>query len=261
MTSLLTFPLFPEKPFSVSFLILPYTRVNSDIYKTKGISMKNNCKQNITQSSCIRIVLTGGCAAGKSRLLNTLKRCVHPDIAFAAVPESATMHLCNGTADIQTDGIIGFQEKVLRQQLFLEEAADDKLYSAKSIYPKLLLCDRGLPDSGAYLTDTDFDTLLSRIGFTRKTALERYQGALFLDSMATLSDIPFHPTAGNMFRLENTSAEAGILNERTWRTWQKHTNIIRVPAMPTFSEKRYTAVQALNQMLAPWYPFPVFSSL
>lgn len=198
----------------------------------------------------IRIVLTGGIAAGKSQMLEMLReRLRHTDIPAAFVKECATELLTGGYTP-ERWGNVAFQHAVFRHQLENENRAFRRMLpkAKEQGMPVLLLCDRGLADGGAYLPPETFGTICRSFGYSRKRLLGRYQGVLFLDTVATREDLPFDVKAGNTLRLETGREEALLSNERSFAAWGDHPNLIRIPAAERFADKADQTLDVLLRM-------------
>ncbi|MBE6615798.1 MAG: hypothetical protein E7631_10910 [Ruminococcaceae bacterium] len=203
----------------------------------------------------VRVVLTGGIAAGKSRMLEELRETLKEKrIPAAYVKECATELLTKGYTP-ERWGNVAFQHTIFRHQLQNENRAFRRMLPAarETGLPVLLICDRGLCDGGAYLPPDTFGTICRSFEYSRKRLLNRYQGVLFLDSMATRTDLPFDVKSGNDLRLENGREEALLSNERSFAAWSDHPNLVRIPAAERFEDKVGQTADALLRMIAPYY--------
>lgn len=187
----------------------------------------------------VRIVLTGGAAAGKSHVLAALQDAIPTwDFPTAIVPECATILLEKGYTPDRW-GQTAFQHTVFRHQLQNENRAFRKLLpQAKATgLPVVLLCDRGLCDGGAYIQRETFDTICRSFDYSRRRLLGRYQAVLYLDSAATLSTIPFDVQEGNAHRLESSREEVLVTAENAYTAWQDHPHLYHIAAEEDFSVK------------------------
>ncbi|MBR4961177.1 MAG: AAA family ATPase [Clostridia bacterium] len=203
----------------------------------------------------IRIVLTGGVSAGKSRMLEALREALADSgIPAGYVRECATELLRRGYTPDRY-GNVAFQHTVFRHQLQNENRAFRRMLpkAKETGLPVLLLCDRGLCDGGAYLPPETFGTICRSFEYSRKRLLARYQGVLFLDSLATRADLPFDVKSGNDLRLEAGREDALLSNERSFAAWSDHPCLVRIPASEQFSGKVQQTYAALMDMVAPFY--------
>ncbi len=203
----------------------------------------------------VRIVLTGGVAAGKSSMLDRFQEMLADSpIPAVCIRESATTLLAEGYTPDRF-GNTAFQHAVFRRQLKSENRAFRRMLpeADKRGLPVLLLCDRGLCDGGAYLPPDTFGTICRSMEYSRKRLLGRYQGVLFLDSLTTRAELTYNSQEGNSVRLEENRERALLSNERTFAAWGDHPNLVRIPAAVRFSEKAEQTYYALQEMLRPWY--------
>ena len=129
----------------------------------------------------IRIVLTGGVAAGKSQILQILREHLRDSgMPVAYVKECATELLERGYTP-ERWGNVAFQHTVFRHQLENENRAFRRMLpkSRETGNPVVLFCDRGLGDGGAYLPPETFGTICRSFGYSRKRLLGRYQTRCF----------------------------------------------------------------------------------
>ena len=203
----------------------------------------------------VRIVLTGGIAAGKSQMLSVLQETLqNSTIPAAYVKECATELLTKGYTP-ERWGAVAFQHAIFRHQLENEARAFRRMLpkARETGLPVLLLCDRGLCDGGAYVPPDTFGTICRSFEYSRKRLLGRYQGVLFLDSMAARADMPFDVKSGNGLRLESGREDALLSNERSFAAWSDHPNLVRIPASEQFEGKAQQTVAALMRMIKPYY--------
>jgi len=241
--------------FFAKALALPAVLCYHETNITSCVEEKTMQTSHTVPRRVIRVVLTGGITAGKSKMLSILESTLADSaIPAAFVRESATQKIAAGYTPDRF-GLTAFQHAVFRSQLEAENRAFRRMLprSRETGLPVLLICDRGLGDCGAYLPPDTFVTLCRSFDCSRRRLLGRYQGVLFLDSAAVLPSLPFDPGAGNGNRLESDREDALRLNRRTWQAWEDHPNLRHIPAAEDFSRKSDQVLAALAEMLAPWY--------
>lgn len=212
----------------------------------------------------LRIVLTGGAAAGKSSILTQLTTDLRSsdlrsrswDFPTAIVPECATQLLEKGYTP-ERYGQAAFQHTVFRHQLQNENSAFRKMLpqSKSSGKPVVLLCDRGLCDGGAYIQEETFTTICRSFDYSRKRLLGRYQAVLFLDSAATLPmyqhscTVDFDVQEGNVHRLEKSREEVLATATAAYAAWQDHPHLIPIAAEENMNVKIENVRKAIWQIL------------
>lgn len=199
----------------------------------------------------LRIVLTGGAAAGKSSILTQLAHEIPSwDFPTAIVPECATQLLEKGYTPDRY-GQTAFQHTVFRHQLQNENRAFRKLLpeSKSSGKPVVLLCDRGLCDVGAYIHKEAFETIYHSFDYSRRRLLGRYQAVLFLASAATLPNANFDVREGNVHRLEKSREEVLATAENAYAAWQDHPHLIPIAAEKDIAVKVENVKKAIDTVL------------
>jgi predicted ATPase len=181
-----------------------------------------------------RIVLTGGPGAGKTAVLEVLRRslCQH----MVILPEAA--------------GIVfggGFPRG---QALAVRRAAQRAIYyvqreleaTAQGANAAIVMCDRGTIDSLAYWPGPE--ELWQGVGTTLAQELARYHAVIHLRT----------PPAGlgynhaNPLRIE-TAAEAAAIDERIAVAWGSHPRRFEVPASVDFVAKVTRALAIVREQL------------
>lgn len=167
------------------------------------------------------IVLTGGPCAGKTDSIKAIKR-EYGDRVITA-PEMATMFVQAGFPRAGLDitysdeWLADFQFAIGAAQLGFE---NQFLAMAEKIGARVVIMDRGLCDSEAYLKDSR--PFYERLGMTRDQALARYERVIHLESLAVCRP-DLYSTANNVARTEDPD-EAKALDYKTRAAWSDHPN-------------------------------------
>jgi predicted ATPase len=169
-----------------------------------------------------RIVLTGGPGAGKTAVLELIKRsfCSH----VVVLPESAGIVFGGGFPRRPDEiSLQSAQRAIFHVQRELENAA-------VSQNPAIILCDRGTIDGGAYWTGEP--DLWTSVGSTLAAELGRYATVIHLRV----------PSADGGYDLSNplrieTAAQAAVIDERIARLWASHARLFSVPPADAFIAK------------------------
>jgi predicted ATPase len=173
-----------------------------------------------------RVVLTGGPGAGKTAVLEVMRRSTCPHILV--LPEAAGIVFGGGFPRSTTPHIRrAAQRAIFRVQRELEATATDGQHA-------IVLCDRGTVDGVAYWPGEDdfwqqFDT-------TSDQELARYQAVIHL-RVPTEHDY----TRSNPLRIES-AVEASAIDLQIASTWSRHPRYFQVPASQDFLDKIATAV-------------------
>ncbi|HSP81396.1 MAG TPA: AAA family ATPase [Myxococcaceae bacterium] len=189
-----------------------------------------------------RIVLTGGPGGGKTTAADLFRREIGERVVI--VPEAATLLFAGGfPRDSSPDGRRAAQRAIYHVQKNLED-----VQSAR--YPdRVLLCDRGTVDGGAYWPGPSED-FFTQQGTTLEAELARYDAVLFFES-AAVGGIRIE--GGNPVRTEDAAA-AMALDSRLRELWSRHPRYMLVPHSLSFLEKLSRSVRLLQQLVHELYP-------
>ena len=179
------------------------------------------------------IAITGGPCAGKTSAMGVLcERLEHLGIPALFISEAATELILAGIAPWTCSSMLEFQTHVIARQLEHEAAVFEE---ARSADVAAVICDRGICDSHAYLSDDEYSCALDANGVDHERALARYDAVFHLDSIAK-----DHPEAytrdNNGARFENAE-EAALVNERVVSAWTGHPSFRVIGNHASFDEK------------------------
>lgn len=169
-----------------------------------------------------RIVLTGGPGAGKTAVLEMMRKtlCAHVKI----VPESASIVFGGGfprgdALEVRRAG----QRAIFYLQRELEAAT-----MAENV--SIALCDRGTVDGFAYWPGPD--DLWAAVGTTLDEQLARYHAVIHLRTPQIDNGYNYQ----NPLRVE-TAIEAAAIDARIAQGWANHPRRFEVPSMSDFLVK------------------------
>ena len=182
-----------------------------------------------------RVVLTGGPGAGKTAVLELVRRslCRHVRI----LPESASVVFGGGfPRDEHEDCRRAAQRAIFHVQRELEAAGDAHA-------PAIVLCDRGTVDGLAYWPGATED-FWNATGTTIEAELGRYEAVLHLRT----------PSAEQGYNHQNplrteSALNAGEIDTRILEAWQRHPRRHIIESTGDFTEKATTTLSLLRQEL------------
>ncbi|MBQ9001870.1 MAG: ATP-binding protein [Eggerthellaceae bacterium] len=187
------------------------------------------------------IAITGGPCAGKTSVMGVVRdELVHKGASVRLVPEAATDLIMEGIAPWTCPSMLDFQTQVIRLQL---EREADALNSGAAI----VVCDRGVCDSRAYLAGEEYSRALSANRLAAREALVRYDAVFHLESIA-LADPAAYTRANNTARFESV-AEAVAADRRTLDAWSAHPNRHIVGNASSLAAKASALIAALVEEL------------
>jgi predicted ATPase len=181
-----------------------------------------------------RIVLTGGPGAGKTAVLETMRKTLCRRVAI--VPESAGIVFGGGfprnhALEVRRAG----QRAIFFVQRELEAAV-------MSLDVPIALCDRGTVDGYAYWPGPD--DLWQAVGTTLDEQLARYHAVIHLHTPAVASGYNHQ----NPLRIESAH-EAAVIDARIAEAWARHPRRFDVPATDDFLAKVARVVELVRNEL------------
>lgn len=197
----------------------------------------------------IKIVLTGGPAAGKTTLISRILKEFKRDDGWKVItiPETAT-ELISGFGIKPFDNCVSmleFQDFVIADQLHKEALA----VKAAEMVPEdnvLIIYDRALMDDKAYITDEEFAATISKFGRTEAEVLANYDAVLHLVTCAKGAEFAYN--FGNEARTESLEY-AREMDDRTLRAWSSHRNLTVIDNSMDFEEKINRAVKEIYRIV------------
>jgi len=203
----------------------------------------------------IRIVLTGGPAAGKTTLISRILNEFKPENGWRVItiPETAT-ELISGFGIRPFGGcmsMLAFQDFVIADQLHKEQLA---LKAAEVVDEEniLIIYDRAVMDDKAYITDDEFAEVLARFdGLTEADVLAGYDAVLHLVTCAKGAEFAYN--LGNAARTESIDF-AREMDDRTLRAWSGHPNLRIIDNSVDFDDKMRRALREIYRIVGEPVP-------
>lgn len=204
----------------------------------------------------MRIVLTGGPCAGKTTALARI-----PDRLRSlgwecyVVPEAATLMIQGGFSflDLPPERLKRQQAALIRIQMQLEDAYFNTV-APDNASKHVILCDRGLMDSAAYMSHDLFEEMLRENTWGRINMRDtRYDGVIHLQTAA--DGAPEHYIT-NGVRLEDAIL-ARKLDKATREAWVGHPHLRVIDNSTDFAGKMQRVETAISKILG--VPVPLES--
>jgi len=185
-----------------------------------------------------RLVLTGGPGGGKTTAADLFRRELGERVVV--VPESATILFAGGfPRSHEVEARRAVQRAVFHVQRNLEDVQS-------ALFPeRILLCDRGTVDGGAYWPNGDHD-FFEAMGTSFEAELARYDAVVFFETAAVAGA---SIEGGNPVRSESLS-EAVELDHRLRELWSRHPRFMLVPHTSSFLHKITTGLALLESAVA-----------
>ncbi|MCR5832901.1 MAG: AAA family ATPase [Candidatus Saccharibacteria bacterium] len=204
-----------------------------------------------------KIVLTGGPCAGKTTAISWIVNYFTKLGWYVLVAdEAATELILSGLRpDDKFKMKLFFQKALIKTQLFKEKRCDRAASSKEDIEKALIVCDRGVYDNKAYMTEDEFEECLKWIPDARK-AYKSYDAVFHLVTAADGAE-EFYTTTNNEARNEDLE-KARLLDMKTMNAWvgQAHFRIIKNDGC-TFEQKLEKLIKEVSSALGEPEPFEI----
>lgn len=201
----------------------------------------------------LKVVLTGGPCGGKTTSISTIEQeFTEKNYQVVIVPEAATILINSGIRPFGKNKIsmFEFQKYVMNLQKYLEDTAEE--FANKSDKKVIIVCDRGLMDDKAYVSEDEFKELLDYFNTTQFELMDRYDLVIHLVTAADGKE-EFYTTANNGARTE-TKEEAREKDKKTLQAWLGHDNLKIVGNETDFNTKIAKSVKEIYEMIKLPYP-------
>lgn len=205
--------------------------------------------------SITKIVITGGPCAGKTTGMSWIQEAfTERGYKVLFIPETATELITGGVAPWTCSENVEFQKCLVGLQLKKEETFEQ---AAKTMAEEkiLIVCDRGAIDNKAYMSDSDFRTVLEYIG-TNEIELRDGYDAVFHMVTAAKGAEEFYTTANNTARTE-TVEEAAAMDDKLISAWTGHPHLRIIDNSKDFKGKMKHLVSEIAAFLGEPEPFEV----
>ncbi|MBO7702852.1 MAG: AAA family ATPase, partial [Solobacterium sp.] len=202
-----------------------------------------------------KIVITGGPCAGKTTALSWIQNALtKAGYTVLFVPETATELISGGVAPWTCGSNKDFQRGQLRLQAVKEEIFE----AAARTMPQekiLIVCDRGIVDNHAYMTDEEFYSLLADMGKTEVEVRDGYDAVFHLVTAAD-GAAEFYSDETNAARYE-TAEEAIALDKRLLASWVGHPHLRVIDNSTGFDAKLKRLIYEISSFLGEPVPMEI----
>ncbi len=184
------------------------------------------------------IVLTGGPCAGKTTTIACVKEYLEGLGYHVLLLNECATELING--GIRPFGenqvpVFDFQNEILNLQLYKEKRYMDIVSKLPSDTKCIILSDRGILDSKAYLGQEMFTKLLDANGLKESDLGKQYDMVIHMVTVATDIKNKYNKST-NSARFEDAE-EAIDLDKRTSDAWKNHRNVKVIGATEIIDQK------------------------
>ena len=202
-----------------------------------------------------KIVLTGGPCAGKTTALTWINNYFSKrGYSVLIVPETATELISNGVAPWTCNTNYDFQTFQVRLQKMKEEIFDgaaNKMQNKKI----LIVCDRGVLDNKAYMTDVEFRKILKDLNTTEIRERDSYDAVFHLVTAAKGKESVY--TCNNNIARRESITEARELDDKIISSWTGHPHFRIIDNSTEFEQKLERLLEEITSFLGEPEPFEI----
>lgn len=202
-----------------------------------------------------KIVITGGPCAGKSTAMSWIQNAfTQRGYWVLFVPETATELITGGVAPWTCSTNLEYQ--VCQMELQLEkERIFEQAAATMDCDKVLIVCDRGMLDNKAYMTELEFQQVLNRMSQNEVDLRDNYDAVFHLVTAAKGAE-EFYTTANNAARTE-TVEEAAALDDKLISAWTGHPHLRVVGNTTDFEGKMKNLIAEISAFLGEPEPFEI----
>ena len=203
----------------------------------------------------IKIVLTGGPCGGKSTALSRIDNYFTPrGYRVLSIPETATELIVNGTTPLNSRTNFDFQRTLFRLQKFKEELIEENARKMK-VDKILIVCDRGILDNKAYMSDVEFKRVLKEFNTNEVKERDSYDAVFQLVTPAKGKE-ECYTTKNNKAR-KDTIKEARELDDKMIESWTGHPHFRIIDNSTEFDAKITRLIKEIAIFLGEPEPYEI----
>lgn len=202
-----------------------------------------------------KIVITGGPCAGKTTGLSWIQNALSErGYRVLFIPETATELRSGGIAPWSCGTYDEYQIyqirlQIMKEQIYTEAAEnmkDDKI---------LIVCDRGIPDNRAYMTEEEYVRAISDLGLNEIDARDGYDAVFHLETAAKGAE-QFYTLGNNAARTE-TPEQARQADDNLIASWTGHPHFRIIDNSTDFEGKMRRLIAEIVSFLGEPEPYQI----
>ena len=199
-----------------------------------------------------KIVITGGPCAGKSTAMSHIQdEFTKLGYRVLFIQETATELITSGISPKTSAEFQTFQMKLqIEKEKIFEDAAQTMSESKV-----LIVCDRGLLDNKAYMSNEEFKKVLALVGASEIEVRDNYDAVFHLVTAAKGAE-EFYTTVNNSARTE-TPKQAAELDDKLISAWTGHPHFRVIDNSTCFEEKIGRLIAEIASFLGEPEPFEI----
>ncbi len=204
-----------------------------------------------------KIVLTGGPCGGKSTALSWINNNFSKrGYTVLFVPETATELMSNGVTPWDCNTNYDYQREQMKFQKIKEEIFEESARKMKND-KILIVCDRGVLDNKAYMSDVEFKKLLKEFNTNEVNERDSYDAVFQLVTTAKGAEEAFMKNKENNPVRKNSLEEARKLDDKMIEAWTGHPHFRIIDNSTDFEEKLEKLIEEISTFLGEPEPFEI----
>ena len=190
-----------------------------------------------------KIVLTGGPCAGKTTAMNLIKKeFERKGYKVLLVSETATELISGGLTPFTCDTNLDFQRCQMSLQQFKEQTFEQGARSMSKA-KVLIVCDRGILDNKAFMTEDEFNACLQELNLNESQVRQKYDAVFHLVTAAKGASEAY--TLSNNKTRTQTQTQAITIDDRNLAAWKEHPYLRVIDNKSNFEEKLDRLIQEI----------------
>jgi len=193
-----------------------------------------------------KVVITGGPCSGKTAARERIKR-EFTEMGYSVlfIPETATELITGGIAPWTMRTPYDYQMMQIRLQIYKEKIFGESALILADKKDVIIVCDRGLIDNRAYMSEDEFVKAMAEVGLNEETILNSYDAVFHLSTIAGSDD---YTLSNNEARTESAK-EALMLDEKLASAWGKHPVFRFINCEKDFNKKLEILISEMKAVL------------
>lgn len=202
-----------------------------------------------------KIVLTGGPCAGKTTALTWIqKEFEKKGYKILFVPETATELIGGGVAPWTCGSNLDYQKCQVRLQKE-KESVFEQAAKTMDTDKVLIICDRGVLDNKAYMTQEEFDYVMRILNTNEVAERDQYDAVIHMVTAAKGAEEAY--TLSNNAARRESLDEAIELDDKLIACWTGHPHLRVIDNSTGFKEKLHKVVAEISAVLGEPEPMEI----
>lgn len=230
---------------------LSQLRKLADIYRISMDELTGMMEEHDMEIT--KIVITGGPCAGKTTGMSRIKEEFEKrGYRVLFIPETATELIGGGVAPWTCGSNLDYQKCQVRLQKEKESVFDEAARSMDAD-KVLIVCDRGVLDNKAYMSQEDFDAVMRSLHTNEVAERDQYDAIIHMVTAAKGAPEAY---ANSSVRTE-TPEQAAALDDKLIAAWTGHPHLRVIDNSTGFEEKLHRVVAEIAAFLGEPEPMEI----